>query len=165
MASSRRTDPYEMRAQRRVRGLPRLCRSRPTPGFYHPAELRDLEQFLRRLGPAAYYGVVSIHLARSPGPGRLGQFRSPSRILLFEQPVGEWLLNLTKLDQERLRKAGAELEVTPLHTRVSWPTGSLRRFMLHDVLLHELGHHYVQQRRRKAGPVCRRRDHERLAGC
>jgi hypothetical protein len=39
----------------------------------------------------------------------------------------------------------------------------LHDFMLYDVLLHELGHHLVQHRRRKIGSVQRRPDHERFA--
>lgn len=77
--------------------------------------------------------------------------------------MGDWLLHLGPGDRERLARAGASLQETPLHTRVSWPDGLLRRFLLEEVLIHELGHHFGQFRRRSKRPVCRRKDHERLA--
>jgi hypothetical protein len=51
-----------------------------------------------------------------------------------------------------------------LQTTVDWPGDTLRDFVLFDVLMHEIGHHIVQQYTgNRAGRVMRTRDHEAFA--
>jgi hypothetical protein len=77
-----------------------------------------------------------------------GRLRVPGWVLLHDQPPSPWLLpgRLPAAEAKRLQGAGAYVE--PLnggHTRVTWPGDTLRQFMLMNVLLHEIGHHLVQQ--------------------
>jgi len=49
-------------------------------------------------------------------------------------------------------------------TLVDWPETTLRRFMLEEVLLHEIGHHVLQQHTGKRPVrIARTRDHEAFA--
>ena len=50
------------------------------------------------------------------------------------------------------------------HALVSWPGKTLRDFMLFDVLMHEIGHHLIQQYKgKRRARVARTRDHEAFA--
>jgi hypothetical protein len=64
----------------------------------------------------------------------------------------------------RLRRAGARIHVTAATTRVEWPANTLRDFVLFDGLMHEVGHHVVQNSAGKRGTrVMRTADHEQRA--
>ena len=128
---------------------------------------------LKAVGPAAFYGLRSIELARSPANASIsapvfGRYCAPGRIILFEQPLPPWRVSgLLKGDMaRRLERAGAVLtRLTDVGaTFVEWPEDALRRFMLEEVLLHELGHHVLQHHKGKRPKrVARTRDHEAFA--
>jgi hypothetical protein len=49
-------------------------------------------------------------------------------------------------------------------TLVDWPADTLRRFILEEVLLHELGHHALQHHKAKRrARIARTKDHEAFA--
>jgi hypothetical protein len=77
------------------------------------------------------------------------------------------LCGLLKLDVvRRLESAGAVLTLLKDvgATLVDWPQDTLRRFMLEEVLLHELGHHVLQYHKGKRPErIARTRDHEAFA--
>src|SRR5436190_6616966 len=52
----------EQNAQLRLRIVVRESR----PGFHHPADKQDVLEMLKAVGPAAFYGLRSIELTRSP---------------------------------------------------------------------------------------------------
>jgi hypothetical protein len=145
----------------------------PRAGFHHPAGKCDLLELLDAVGPIARYGLRSIELARSLGAGTsstplFGRYCSPGRVILFEQPVPPWRLlwRLQEINVRRFERAGAI--VTPSGdvgvTLVDWPKETLRRFMLEDVFLHELGHHVLQHYKgKRAVRIARSRDHEAFA--
>jgi hypothetical protein len=92
--------------------------------------------------------------------------RVPGIVLLYEQPEPPWVLSgrLGEPARRRLARAGALIEAGAAATRVAWPAGTLRDFVLLDGLMHEIGHHTVQHaanKRRTA--VMRTADHERRA--
>ncbi|MFG2039951.1 hypothetical protein [Dactylosporangium sp. NPDC048998] len=86
-------------------------------------------------------------------------------ILLFEQPEPPWVLpgRLTGAAARRLERAGARVAEGAAATRVDWPGGALRDFVLFDGLMHEIGHHAVQHAANKRTPAMRTADHERRA--
>ena len=159
----------EQNAQLRLRIVVRESR----PGFHHPADKQAVLEMLKAVGPVAFYGLRSIELARSPANASIstpvfGRYYAPDRIILFEQPMSPWRMSgLLKGDvARRLERAGAV--VTRLRdvgaTLVLWPPDTLRRFMLEEVLLHELGHHVLQHHKGKRPVrVARTRDHESFA--
>jgi hypothetical protein len=151
----------------------RIVMRESRPGFHHPADKQDVLEMLKAVGPVAFYGLRSIELARSPANGStsapvFGRYSVPGRIILFEQPMPPWRLSgLLKGDvARRLEHAGAVLTRLPDAgaTLVDWPQDTLRRFMLEEVLLHELGHHVLQHHKGKRPVrIARTRDHEAFA--
>jgi hypothetical protein len=151
----------------------RIIVRRPRNGFHHPAGKQDVVEVLDTVGPVAFYGLRVVELARAPVNGPIstpvfGRYHVPGRIVLFEQPMPPWrlpgLLNVEVA--RRLERAGAVLtlllEVGA--TLVDWPHDMLRRFMLEEVFLHELGHHVLQQYKGKRPVrIARTRDHEAFA--
>src|ERR1041385_1055380 len=145
----------------------------PRHGFHHPANKQDVLGTLEAVGPIALYGLRSVELNRAPanrpalGPV-FARYCVPGRIILFEQPVPPWRLpGLLKSDiAHRFERAGAILTLLPQvgATLVDWPGGTLRRFILEHVLLHELGHHVLQHHKGKQPVrIARTRDHEAFA--
>jgi hypothetical protein len=145
----------------------------PRVGFYHPVDKGDLVEILNSIGPIARYGLRSIELARTPVGASssalaFGRYCAPGRILLYEQPFPPWripgLLQGTILRQ--FQHAGAIVTALPAvgATLIDWPGDTLRRFVLQDVLLHELGHHVLQHYKGKRSiRIARARDHESFA--
>jgi hypothetical protein len=151
--------------------LPRLRVSRPRDGFHHPASRADVTRLLRFFGETCTYGLQSVELVRGEDcpDGRtvcFGRLMVPGRIVLFDQPRSPWVLTgrLPERESERLRQGGALIEEGVLQTVVTWPGSTLREFILFDVLMHEVGHHLVQQYKgKRPARVLRTREHEALA--
>jgi hypothetical protein len=144
----------------------------PASGFWHPATKNDILEVLRAAGPVALYGLRTVELVRAPSsrvPALVfGRYVVPGKILLYEQPVPPWRLPgvLKHGDARRLKSAGAVVTTQPGAgaTLVDWPDQSLKRFMLEEVLLHELGHHVLQQHKGKRPVrIARTKDHEAFA--
>jgi hypothetical protein len=170
VSRSLRTDPYPLRAARRA-GTPRplpIDATPARPGFVHPATPRQIARLLTELGPAATYGLRGIQLRERPAGAGLvvAALRMPGLVLLYEQPCPPWTIagHLAPESVERLRRAGAIVDEAAAATRVDWPGDTLRDFVLVEGLLHEIGHHQVQHRRRKRTVrAMRTADHERVA--
>ena len=152
--------------------LPRIRVRRPPRGYHHPLGRSEIASALRFFGEACTYGLREIELSSRPsGDNRRLQFGRlivPGRVVLYPQPSGPWRLLglLSEGERIRLERAGATVEILAggLHTVVSWPERTLGYFMLFDVLLHEVGHHIVQQYTGKRRVrVARTRDHESFA--
>jgi len=151
----------------------RIILRAPRAGFHHPAGERDFLELVNAIGPIARYGLRSIELARSLAAGAgstlvFGRYCSPGRVILFEQLVPPWRLSgrLQETIVRRFERAGAivTLLADVRVTLVEWPGDTLRRFMLEDVLLHELGHHVLQHYKgKRLVRIARTRDHEAFA--
>lgn len=153
--------------------LPKVSRQRPRKGFLHPADRSLIRKVLMYFGELSWYGVREICLAHSltgQDPNKLifGRLSVPGKILLYEQPEPPWLL-IGKPEAEQIaliENAGAILQMSQDGTRckINWPNETLAHFMLFDVLMHEIGHHIVQQfKGKREVQVLRRKDHEALA--
>jgi hypothetical protein len=133
----------------------------------------DVTEALRFFGETCVYGLRSISLVDGSrrsvdGSIRLGAYLAPGRILLFDQPPSPWQLagRLPEAAIQRLRRAGAVVEARDggLLTLVTWPGDTLRRFVLFDGLMHEIGHHIIQHSKgKRRARVLRTSDHEELA--
>lgn len=146
--------------------LPRLVVHPPREGHVHAVRKGDIERILARLGPTFFYGLREVALVRgAAGKLDLGRFVAVGRILLFDVPAPPWRVRLAPDHADRLARAGAVLSRDERGVlEVAWPGDSLRGFVLHDVLLHELGHHLLQHHRGKRRVrVARTRDHEAYA--
>ncbi len=155
------------------RSHPRVTSQPPSPRFHHPAGRKEVLRFIEAVGPVAIYGLRSVELVRAHSPSGVpclvfGRYEAPGRILLFEQPVPPWRLP-GLLDHESVRRferAGATVTPRPDSgaTLVDWPAGTLERFMLEEVLLHELGHHVLQHyKAKRPARIARTKDHEAFA--
>jgi hypothetical protein len=138
----------------------------------HPLNRQDISSLAELLGPVAIYGLKSIQLRREPAIRTEGivfaEYALSADIFLYALPTGPWNLPfpLAPTDCAAFRRYGALVEsnVNRNTTMVSWPLNCLKRYLLYEVLAHELGHHAVQRSRGKlATSVCRTRDHEALA--
>jgi hypothetical protein len=157
----------------RVTPLPRVIVRQPGPGRSHPADRRDVLRVLRFFGAEYTYGLRAVELRPAPpdvavGRLRFGSLRVPGHIRLYDQPPPPWLLpgTLSARERARLEQAGALVEraMAGGATRVEWPGTTLRDFMLFDVLMHEIGHHMVQQYTgKRRARVLRTKDHEAFA--
>jgi hypothetical protein len=151
--------------------LPRLRLARPRTGFHHPASRADIARLLRFFGARCTYGLQSVELVRGDdalprSSLQLGRLLVPGRILLYDQPRSPWVLvgRLPGQEAERLGFAGALVEGGELQSVVTWPGETLREFMLFDVLMHEVGHHLIQQYKgKRPARVARTKDHEAFA--
>lgn len=153
--------------------LPRIHVRRPREGYYHPVGRADIERVLRYFGEECTYGLRSVELVRAGEVLQscelpLGKLHVPGRILIFEQPSLPWLLpgTLPPGDREKLLYAGAVIGEGGQtgHTLICWPGTTLRDFMLFDVLMHEVGHHLIQQYKgKRRARVMRTKDHEAFA--
>lgn len=142
---------------------------KPPKGLHFPVTPCDIRSFLRDLGPATLYGIRSIRFRAESAVVRSGivfaEYVIPGEIHIYALPVTPWRLPFTlgpeditafaaygarvKTDRERER------------TEVLWTAGDLRRYLLHEVLAHELGHHLLQYHKGKLpATICRRADHE-----
>jgi hypothetical protein len=152
---------------------PRLRACLPQPQWHHPAGPGAILKLLERLPVAAAYGLASIELR--PAPAHLppsdqpfGRYVAPGRIVLYAQPRPPWHFagGLGATQARAFTRCGARITRHPgsLATTVHWPGGSLQRFMLMEVLLHELGHHRLQRHHGKRRErIARTRDHEAFA--
>jgi hypothetical protein len=139
----------------------------------HPAGRADVERVLHFFGAQCFYGIRSIELVqgvarRTSGRFVFGTLSVPGRVRLYDQLPSPWLLpgSLAPNRQAQLRGAGAIVEVAGQgsQTLVTWPGDTLRDFMLLDVLMHEIGHHMIQQYTgKRLARVARTRDHEAFA--
>jgi hypothetical protein len=153
--------------------LPKISVRRPRKGFVHPADRSQIRKILTHFGELSWYGVHEICLVHNPATlaeNKLifGGLSLPGKIVLYEQPDPPWLLiGMLRADQRALlESAGARIEVSSDGTRskVDWPGDTLSDFMLFEVLMHEIGHHVIQQfKGKREAQVLRKKDHEALA--
>lgn len=154
--------------------LPEIRIHEPRPGHGFTVNRREITQVLRFFGAVCCYGLRAIELRHPPGtPTRgslvLGRLAVPGRILLYDHPPSPWIIPgaLPVRQAAWLRRAGAAVRAAGggLQTIVDWPGNTLRDFILFDVLMHEIGHHLLQQYQgKRPARVARTRDHEAAAG-
>lgn len=153
--------------------LPRIKIQRARSGFIHPAGKAQIRSVLLHFGELTWYGVQEICLVQSqvpPEPDKLlfGGLSVPGKVLLYEQPKPPWFLT-GKLPQDQLRLiegAGGIVDVSSdgARCKISWEGDALKNFMLFEVLMHEIGHHIIQQfKGKREAQVLRKKDHEALA--
>ncbi len=152
----------------RAWSLPRIVESRPRSGYHHPASKSDVARVLRFFGEESVYGLQAVELRQgTPGEGLcLGRLIVPGRVVLFDQLPSPWRLRgAADQDLDRLRAAGSQIEALDGNAiLVRWPGNSLKRFMLFDVLMHEVGHHLLQHHKgKRLARVARTSDHEASA--
>ncbi len=149
--------------------MPSIVEKRPRPGHHHPATRADVAETLRFFGEECVYGVCAVELRQgTPGaPGlELGRLLVPGRIVLYDQRHSPWHLpgRVGEEESRWLLDAGAEIEELEAAIAIHWPAGTLKDFMLFDVLMHEVGHHLLQHHKgKRLARIARTSDHEAFA--
>ncbi len=151
---------------------PKITVKRPRKGFFHPATKSQINELLMHFGELSWYGVQEIVLLQSPKHDvnklNFGSLSIPGKIQLYEQPEAPWFLSGSLRSEERLllESAGALIELSSdgMRCNVEWPLDTLTNFMLFEVLMHEVGHHIIQQfKGKRTAKVLRTKEHEILA--
>lgn len=154
--------------------FPRIKIQRPRNGFCHPATRADITNLLHKLGPRCYYGLKSIELRQrtelesSNRTIVFGRTQPKGIVTIYELSQAPWIVpgSLHDDDSRRFSDFGATIEVISdgLQTKISWTEEMLKQFVLLDVLLHEIGHHLIQQYKgKRPARVLRSKNHEQLA--
>ncbi len=150
--------------------VPRVAVAPAPSGWFYPVDRSEIVDLLRFFGPEVTYGLRLIRLVPPPSSSvlRFGALLVPGEIRLFALRPPPWLLPgmLSENAARRLSTAGAIIECVRegLQTVVDWPDDTLHDFVLFDVLMHEVGHHIVQQHTgKRSGRVLRTKDHEAFA--
>lgn len=169
MARSRHTEPPHLYVKGRfpvdAEGrpiFPRIVRRRPRPGDVHPIERKQMGGLMALVPPEYLYGLNRVELRpRVDEVGKPYGYYSPGEkfIVLYSTPL-IWDLGpvseaSSRLDQlVFLESTGAEVRSEQDRLMVCWAPVDLEMFYIWQVVLHELGHHYSNQwkRRRKRPP-------------
>lgn len=164
-------DLYAVEFHRRdktgARIMPRVMRRDPRRGDVHPFTPADVRNVLRTVPPAYVYGLKSVELRARPrtigDPFGLYQ-RDERRIHLYSCPPSRWVLEGARAGTgDGLSGYGAIITSDAARIVIEWPDPlGLWNFYL-DTLLHELGHHHVNQYEASRGRPGTRRRNEALA--
>jgi len=153
--------------------MPRVSVSKSRAGFYHPAGKAEIKSVLEFFGARCFYGLQEIKLTQghgisSAGKIMLGRLQVPGTIVLYDQAIPPWTISgmLSPAGQAIMQRADAKISVLDnnVQTLVDWSDNALKNFMLFEGLMHEIGHHLIQQYTgKRSARVVRTRDHERFA--
>jgi hypothetical protein len=138
-------------------------------GYFHPLKPADIKRAFEFFGPLVVYGIRSVEMRpsvrRSFPSVPIARLQVPGRVVLYEQLQPPWSLSdLSEESIDRLRRAGASVEEEFGAARVDWTSGALKDFVLFEGLMHEIGHHLIQQHTGKRNVrVMRTADHEHRA--
>ncbi len=153
--------------------IPRIITKRPRQGFIHPAAKADILSVLQFFGERCFYGLRLIKLIQGSATLNraslpMGRLEVPGTIVLYDQPASPWFVtgSIQQAEREKLERAGASIEVSSgnLHCLIHWSDSDLKNFMLFEVLMHEIGHHLIQQYKgKRSARVARTKDHELFA--
>jgi hypothetical protein len=118
--------------------------------FVRPCTVTDLAEVLSSIPREFVTGLIGVYLMG--GTARQARTRVVTygmywrdRIFLFPVSARKletgWTCSSNHAERQRYRAAGASVRTARRETFVSFDQHSLREFYLHDVLLHEVGHH------------------------
>src|SRR5438477_3575701 len=138
-------------------------------GYLHPLKPADIKRAFEFFGPLVLYGIRSVEMRPSVRLSglivRIARLQVPGRVVLYEQVQPPWTLSdLSDGSIDRLKRAGASVEEEFGTARVYWTSEALRDFVLFEGLMHEIGHHLIQQHTgKRTVRVMRTADHEHRA--
>lgn len=164
MSRSRNTEQASAGARRKIRRdangvpcLPRIIARRPRRGDEHPLPKSILTGALRTVPVEYLYGLTRIELrARASKVGDPYGYYAPVKkfIVLYSLPR-QWTTDcLSRSDRERMERFGAEVTQNGRTYHVHWPSEpGLAVWFFTDTVMHELGHHFSEQYKKKRGPL------------
>jgi hypothetical protein len=138
-------------------------------GYFHPLKPAEIRRAFEFFGPLAVYGIRSVEMRplvqRSARGVPIARLQVPGKIVLFEQMHPPWnVRGLAGESIDRLRRAGATVKEGLGAARVDWTPQALKDFVLFEGLMHEIGHHLIQQHTgKRLVRVMRTANHEHRA--
>jgi hypothetical protein len=164
MSRSRNTEQVGAGAERKIRRdeagepcLPRIIARRALRGDEHPLPRSALAKALRTIPLEYLYGLKRIELR--PRASKVGEpyayYEPPTRsIVLYSLPRLWTTDRIFRRERERMESFGAEVTREGHAYRVHWPPESgLAVWFFTDTILHELGHHFAEQYKKKRGLI------------
>ena len=164
MSRSRNTEKVGVAAERKIRRdeagepcLPRIVARRPLRGDEHPLSRSALAKALRTIPLEYLYGLKRIELR--PRASKVGEpyayYEPPTRsIVLYSLPRLWTTDRLSRGHREWMECFGAEVAHEKNAYRIHWPSESnLADWFLLGAVMHELGHHFAEQYKKKRGPI------------
>lgn len=148
--------------------FPRIVERRAKPGDAHPLTKADINRVFDRIPLEYLYGLDRIELrsraARDVGDPFGCYLPDERAVILYSLPEAWHLPGLGIRMRRALERYRAQITETEAGVTVEWPVrGSLIVWFFFDVLMHELGHHFVRQYRHKNGPIRGRLYNELIA--
>ena len=174
MSRSHNTDKESVRAEcridRAVDGsvwLPRIVVRRPAPGDIHPLPKQVLTGAIRLDVPVEYiYGLDRIELRARKG-SRIGKhpfaeyWRDEKAIILYSLPMNWIVDSMPTGRRQSVESFGAEVQCKGKEWNVRWLSeAGLTMWFFTEVFLHELGHHFAEQYKKKRGRIRGRKFNE-----
>jgi hypothetical protein len=147
--------------------LPRIIVRRPAPGDVHPLPKQVLTGAIRLDVPVEYiYGLDRIELRARKG-NRIGKhpfaeyWRDEKVIILYSLPMN-WVVDSMPADRRRsVESFSAEVQREGKEWHVRWLSeAGLTMWFFTEVFLHELGHHFAEQYKKKRGRIGGRKFNE-----
>jgi hypothetical protein len=152
------------------RAMPRIVARKPRTGDIHPLTRNTIWNYLQLVPPAYVYGLKAVELRpRKDAVGCPYGLYSPveKRIWLYSCPSREWhFSNEIWTRHKGVLASGAQVVTSGNASNdvvVEWNDPFDIELLFVDVLLHELGHHYVNQYRSSRGAPATRSRAEAVA--
>lgn len=174
MSRSHNTDKESVRAECRIDRdvdgrvwLPRIVVRRLAPGDIHPLPRQVLSGAIRLDVPVEYiYGLDRIELRARKG-NRIGQhpfaeyWRDEKAIILYSLPMSWVVDSMPSSRRQSVESFGAEVQGKGKVWHVRWLSeAGLTMWFFMEVFLHELGHHFAEQYKKKRGRIRGRKFNE-----
>jgi hypothetical protein len=157
-----RPNDYALRFGKRdkngYRTLPRIVNRKPRTGDVHPLTRNQVWYYLLMVPPAYVYGLKAVELRPrkdavgcpyglySPGEKRIWLYSCPSREWRFSEEIWPRHKGVLTSGAQIVTSENASNDVV-----VEWNDPIDIELLFVDVLLHELGHHYVNQYKSSRG--------------
>lgn len=149
---------FSKRDKNGYRQLPRIVNRKPRIGDIHPLTRDQVWNYLLLVPPAYVYGLKAIELRpRKDAVGcPYGLYSSvEKRIWLYSCPAREWHFSEEIWPRHKaVLTAGAQIIASQNAGKdvvVEWNDPIDIELLFVDVLLHEMGHHYINQYRSSRG--------------
>ena len=174
MSRSNRTAPARGPARRRIRRysddsirLPRIIERRPARGDIHPLTRKTLTDLLPHVPIEYVNGLDRIELRprAQPNIGRpYGSYWIDERAIILYSLPRCWHASTLGNSRALLEQYHATIKPSKTGFQISWPARALMSLWFYSfVFTHELGHHFVEQYKRKNRPLRSRRLEELIA--
>jgi len=144
--------------------VPRVIVRKPRQGDIHPLTRKTIGNYLAHIPIEFIVNLKAVELSPRQGPvgHPPGRYEiDERRIRLYSAPADCWRIAAKRQNIVRFSAyLGAEIEPDGEEIVIRWPDRTALELFYVDVLLHEIGHHYVHLDRRRRKPPGRHADNE-----